>query len=122
MGVQLLTLQFGCTLPDKVRQILNIITSSNTKATHKVPSSILQVAVGVVGNREVIFGPAEIRITRNGSGTVELAKTIPCLRLRVGIESLPSEELVRGNALLGTESGLGLGEFRIWIELIKRAV
>lgn len=103
-----LTLQLRRAVSKNMGQILKVIARRNAKATHKVPGSALQVAVRVIHWRKVVFGPAEISVTRNRSGAVELTKAILCFRLCCRVESLPAEEFIGRDALLGTKSGPGL--------------
>ena len=103
-----LTLQLSCTLPDKLRQVLQVIARSDTEPTHKVLGGILKISVGIVRNGKLILRTAEVGVARDSGGAVKLTKTVLGLGLRRGVESFPSEKLVGGDALLATKSGLSL--------------
>jgi hypothetical protein len=94
-----------------VRQILQIITSRDPKAAHKVLRRRLQVSVTIVHCGELVLGPAEVGVAGDGGCAVELAQTLLGLGLGVGIVSFAAEVLIRGNSLLCAEAGFGLGKF-----------
>lgn len=103
-----LTLQFESTLSHKLGQIFKVITCCNAKTADKVLRCDFQVTISIVNWGRFIFGPAEIGITGNRGGPIELAETFLGFRLRRRIKSFPSEEFIRRNALLGTKSRFGL--------------
>jgi hypothetical protein len=46
-----------------------------------------------------------------------LAETLLGLRLSGGVEALPSEEFIRGDTLLGAETGPGLSKFFLYLNV-----
>lgn len=97
-----------------MRQVLNIISSGDTKATDEILGSSLHVAITIVKRIDLIFGPAEVAVARDRSSAVKLAETFLGLGLSGGIKPVPSKEFIGRDTLLGTETGLGLGKFRIY--------
>lgn len=67
-------MQLSSTISHELRQVLEVITSSDAESTDKVLCSSLKVAVAVVDRGKVIFGSAEVRVARNSLSTVELTK------------------------------------------------
>lgn len=97
-----------------MRQVLNIISCGDAKATDKVLGGVLQVSVTIVHWRKVILGPAEVSVARDRGRAVEFCEALLGLSLGVGIEAITSKEFVRRDTLLGTESRLGLRKFRLF--------
>lgn len=97
-----------------MRQVLDIISSRDTKAADEILGSSFHIAVTIVKRIYLVFGPAEVAVARDGGSAIELAEAFLGLRLSGGIKPVTSEEFIRRNTLLGTETGLSLGKFRIY--------
>ena len=94
-----------------MRNILNIISGGDTKATDKVLGCSLQVSVAVVNRRKLILGPAEVGVTGDRLCTIKVLESLLGLGLGIRVKAITSEELVRRDTLLRAEFVLGLGKF-----------
>ena len=91
-----LTLQFGCPFAQDLREVLQIISCSDSKLSHKVPRSALQISVVSILARLWAFflGPAEVRITRDGCGTFKALQPLFGLSFDAGVEVIATEEFI----------------------------
>ena len=98
------TLKLRRSLTQHLRQILQVVRSSDAKLAHKVPRRALHVAiVAIVLRRRVLFRSSEIGVAGNGRRSFEALQARLGFRLRVRIEGAFAEELVRGDAFLAAE-------------------
>lgn len=107
------TLKPRGTLAQHLRQILQIITSRDTKFAHKVLSSTLQITI--IFTSIFLLGSSEVCVRGDGGRSFETLKSLLGFSLGVWVECAFAEELVRGNAFLGAEFLAGVFLFVIWM-------
>jgi hypothetical protein len=108
-----LTLQFDSAFTYKLCQVFEIITSRDTKAANEILGCTLKIAVSVVTSSEIIFRTTKVGVARDGGCPVKLAESLFSFLLRIRVEAIPSEELVRRDTLLATESGSSALKFLV---------
>lgn len=103
-------MQLSRPLPKHLRQIVQIITGRNAELTHKVPRRTLEVAIipVLVRGGQVVFGPAEVGVTRDRRRAFEALQSALGLGLRGRVEVVAAEELVRRDAFLVAEFRAGV--------------
>lgn len=84
-------LQLSGTLTQDLGQVLEVITGRNSKFANEVLSSRLQVAILLGG---LLLSASEVRIGRDGCGTLESLQSGLGLGLTVGVELALAEELI----------------------------
>lgn len=105
-----LTLKLGSPLADNVRQVLDVVSSSDSEATDKVLGRVFEIAITVIHRRELILGPAEVGIAGDRRRTAEVLKSLLSLSLSVGVVALAAEVFVGRDTLLGAEACPGLSK------------
>ena len=98
-------------LPNDLRQILQVISSGNTKAANKVLGRRLEVAVVLATHTTtaaahaalILLVAAKVGVAGNGLGALEALQARLGFGLRAGLEHALAEELVRGDGLLRAE-------------------
>jgi hypothetical protein len=92
------TLQLSSTLTQDLGQVVQIITSRDTKLPDEILSCRLEITV--VFSSINLVRSAEICVGGNRGGTLETLKTILRFCFGVGVEVALSEEFVRSDTLL----------------------
>ena len=69
------SLQLRSSLPKHARQILQIITSSDTELAHKVLCRSLQITVVLDASALLVLGAAEVGVGRDGLGAFKALQT-----------------------------------------------
>ena len=87
------TLQFVRSLSQQIAQVLQVVTSCDSKLPYKVLGCVLQVAVVALGL--LFFRASEVSIRRDGSRTVKALQPGLCFCLRLGVKCGPAKEFVR---------------------------
>lgn len=108
-----LTLKLGSPLADNVRQVLEVVSSSDSEATDKVLGRVFEVTIPVIHRRELILGPAEVGVTGDRRRTAEVLQSLLSLSLGVGIVAFATEVFIGRDTLLGAEACPGLRKLLI---------
>jgi hypothetical protein len=105
------------TLTQHLRQVLQIITSRNTKFAHEVLCGTLQITI--IFTSIFILGSSEVCVRGDGGRSFETLKSLLGFGLGVGVECAFAEELVGRNAFLAAEFLAGVFLFVIWMYVNK---
>jgi hypothetical protein len=69
-------LQLARTITHELRQVLQVVSCSDTEPSNKIFGCSLEIAVRVIYWGVVIFRSAKVRVARNSLGAVELAEAL----------------------------------------------
>lgn len=101
--------QLPSPIPSKTNQILQIITSTQPHFSDHIPRRTLQITIFLV--RNIILGPAEIRVRGDRGRAFETLETGFGFGLLGWVVGVAAEEFVAGNGFLGGEFVAGVGFF-----------